>query len=106
MSIIIIYTSDIKWEVFMEKDIIIDLVSSELEPTQNQKNIIKAIEEAKAEMDRAREIFDLVSEPKMVDYAIFAEQAAKAKLTYLLSEARKYGIKANDEYSLKKADVL
>lgn len=85
----------------MEKNFLIDYIKDKETFSKEQQNIIDAIEEAKDEIARAREIFDLVSDPKMVDYCIYMEEAAKAKYMYLMSEARKCGIKVNDEYAMK-----
>ncbi|MFO7819462.1 MAG: DUF2508 family protein [Halanaerobacter sp.] len=42
------------------------------------------IEEAKLEWREAREYFDLVSDPELVDYAIYLLEAAERKYEYLL----------------------
>jgi hypothetical protein len=90
----------------MERDVILNLLGNNAELTSEQKNIIDAIEEANMEMNKAREIFELVSEPKLVDYAIYMEEAAKARLAYLLDQARKYGIKVDSNYTVKRASVV
>lgn len=90
----------------MEEDVIVNLLGNNISLTSEQKSIINAIEEASMELNRAREIFELVSEPKLVDYAIYMEEAAKARLTYLFEQARKYGIKVDSDYAVKKASVV
>lgn len=90
----------------MEKDVIIDLFGNNANLTSCEKNIIDAIEEANMEMNRAREMFELVSDPKLVDYAIYMEEAAKAKLAYLLEQARKYDIKVDNNYAVKRTSVV
>lgn len=90
----------------MEKDVIINFFGDNINLTSEQKNIIDAIEEANMEMNRAREIFDFVSDPKLVDYAIYMEEAAKARLAYLLEQARKCGIKVDSNYTVKRASVV
>ena len=42
------------------------------------------IEEAKTEWQEARKYFDLVSDPELVDYAIYLLEAAERKYQYLL----------------------
>lgn len=58
----------------------------------SKKEVIVAIEDAKRQWNTAWEYFNLVSEPKLIDYAIYMEQAAKIRYMYLLSEAREKGI--------------
>lgn len=79
---------------------------SRMNCTNEQKNIIGAIEEAKEEMKRAREYFELVNESKLIDYAIYMEEAAKAKYIFLLSEAKRKGIKVNCSYILEEDDAV
>lgn len=64
--------------------------------------ILKAIGEAKQEWEAAKACFEFVNEGKMIDYAIYTEEAAKARYIYLLLEARKMGIKVEIENSLQK----
>jgi hypothetical protein len=90
----------------MEKNSIKDNIETDDGLATEKKNLIYAIEEAKAEIDRAREMFELVSDPKLVDYAIYMEEAAKSKLMYLLSEARKCGIKVENDYAIKNASAV
>lgn len=60
--------------------------------TDEQLELIDAIEEARVSLETARRYFDEVMEPKLVDFAIFNEQAAKARYGYLIDEARKIGL--------------
>lgn len=67
--------------------------------------LIRAIDEARADIESARAFFNLVSEPKLVDYAIYLENAARARYTYLLDEAKIHGIKVNEDYLFEKYAV-
>lgn len=89
----------------MNKKEIIDRLSR-INCTNEQKNILDAIEEAKEEMKRAREYFELANESKLIDYAIYMEEAAKAKYMFLLSEAKQKGIKVNCGYMLEETDAV
>lgn len=100
------YNKIIKWEDTMEKDVIINLFDDNINLTSYEKNIVDAIRETNMEMNRAREMFELVSDPKLIDYAIYMEEAAKAKLAYLLDQARKYDIKVDNNYALKRTSVV
>lgn len=60
----------------------------------DRESIINAIENAKIELEIAREFFECANDPLLVDYAIFLEQAAKSKYAYFLSMAKQNGITA------------
>lgn len=79
----------------MDKKGIVDHLSKKIKYTEEQQEIIRAIEETKKELDRARQYFEAVKEPMLVDYAIYMEQAAKSRFSYLLEEAKRQGIKAD-----------
>jgi len=51
---------------------------------KNRKNEIAA---AKREWEAAKNYFEYVSEPELIDYAVFALEAAKRKYMYLLKKA-------------------
>lgn len=61
--------------------------------TLDKEKILQLIEIAKLEMNIARENFNYLDEPKLIEMSIYQEQAAKSKFEYLISEARKKGIK-------------
>lgn len=54
--------------------------------------IRKALNAAKKEWSIAQEYFNLVSEPDLIDYAIFNEKACEKKYMYLLKQAKKLNI--------------
>lgn len=56
--------------------------------TPKQKKLLRDIEMARQELERCRTYFDSVKNPYLVDYAIYMEEAAKAKYMYLLNEMR------------------
>ncbi|MFL0251438.1 DUF2508 family protein [Clostridium neuense] len=58
-----------------------------------QKKLLLAIEEARHEWKQCSEYFDVVSDPKLIDYAIYKEAAAKSRYMYLLMQAKKMDIK-------------
>ena len=49
----------------------------------------KEIYLAKQEWEAAKNYFDLVSDPELVDYAVFALETAKKKYIYLLKKAQR-----------------
>ena len=50
------------------------------------------IREAHQEWVRAQKYFQWVSDPELVDHAIFTEEAARRKYIYLLNQAKNQGI--------------
>lgn len=52
------------------------------------------IDEAKLEWQRAMMYLDSVTDPDLVDHAIYSMEAAEKKYIYLLKQAKKDGLKA------------
>jgi hypothetical protein len=92
--------------IYMNRFAIVEYLSDKIKYTEQQENLIKAIEESREELERARQYFELVSDPQLVDYAIYMEQAAKVKFTYLLSEAKKNGITVNNKFLQNRPDAV
>ncbi|KAJ50804.1 putative outer membrane protein [Clostridium tetanomorphum] len=74
--------------------------------TKEEKKIIESIIEAMQEIERARTYFQMVKDPRLVDYAIYMEEAAKAKYMYLLSEAKNKKIKIQYKYMLQEINIV
>jgi hypothetical protein len=66
--------------------------------------IINAIENARIELETAREFFEGANNPLLVDYAIFNEHAAKSKYAYFLSIAKQNGV-ISEKNQIKMMDV-
>lgn len=77
----------------MDKDKILEYIFNNGQQDNKEEEIITAIEDAVNQIEFARSFFENVCEPKLVDYAIFLEEAAKARYEFLLSEAKKRNIK-------------
>ena len=60
--------------------------------------IIRAIEETNREIEVAKSIFDNVDDSLLIEAAIYKEEAAKKRYSYLINEARKKSIKVNRKY--------
>lgn len=50
--------------------------------------IIKEVQESIREMEAAESMFNCVDDPKLIEAAIYREEAAKKKFDYLLSVAK------------------
>jgi len=59
---------------------------------QEYFDILRAINQAHAEWVNAQNYFNSVSEPELVDYAIYNLEAARKKYMYMLKQARLRGI--------------
>lgn len=62
----------------------------------NNNKLLQEIYEAKLQWESTREYFNYVSDPKLVEYAIYSEKAARMKYDYLIKKARDKDLKAND----------
>lgn len=51
--------------------------------------LIEEIERAQKEWKEARNYFNIVSEPELVDYATYKIEAARVKYMYLLNKAKR-----------------
>lgn len=79
----------------MNKKAIIDYLYRNVKYTKEHKELIEAIEEAREEMERASQYFEMVSSPMLVDHAIHSEDAARTKFMYLLNQAKELGIRVD-----------
>ena len=61
----------------------------------NEEEFFKALKMAHFEWKEAENYFQNVTDPDLIDFAIYNMEAAKTKYIYLLKEARKKGIKAS-----------
>ena len=67
----------------MDRKKIIEILFSTLKYTQEQKDIITQLEEAKIEWESAKQYFQVADDPKLIDYAIYREDQSKARYIYL-----------------------
>ncbi|SHH46987.1 Protein of unknown function [Caloranaerobacter azorensis DSM 13643] len=59
----------------------------------NEEEFFKALKDAHFEWKKAECYFQNVTDPDLIDFAIYNMEAAKIKYIYLLKEARRKGIK-------------
>ena len=86
----------------MNKKNIVQKLPAIVGSSSQAEDIIKAIAEAMEEWENARAYFQMASEPKLVDYAIYLEAAARSRYSYLIGEAREKGITVDSGNMLKK----
>lgn len=64
-------------------------------PTPEQISLAAAVERARQEWLTARAYFDTVTDPRLVDYAIYSIGAAEKRYMFLLDEARRQGVRVD-----------
>ncbi|WP_244834022.1 YaaL family protein [Clostridium sp. BJN0001] len=70
------------------------------------RKLISDMENAKMELDVARSMFNNVNDFKLIELAIFTEEAAKKRYEYLISVARKRGITVSTDYIVDRMYTL
>jgi len=68
--------------------------------------LIKAIEQAKLELEAARSSFNNAEDFNLIDAAIFSEEAAKKRYDYYLSIAKSRGLRVSNYYVLEHCTEL
>ena len=74
-------------------------IHMEEQQAEDGKELLDEVTAARQEWDAAQSYFENVSDPELVDYAIFKQEAAKRKYIYLLNLARKEGLAGNRIFS-------
>lgn len=90
----------------MNRKKIIEILFSKIKYTEEQKDIILRLEEAKIEWETAKKYFQVADDPKLVDYAIYREDQSKARYMYFLLEARRKGITIDASYMIEELESI
>jgi hypothetical protein len=90
----------------MERQKLLGILISDDNYSDEQVKLFHAIEDVILELDISRNYFNSVSDPNLVDYAIYMEDAAKAKYAYLLAEAKRLNLKIDYSYKMNKARAV
>lgn len=73
---------------------------------ENEKKILlESIDSVISEINNIRRLFENTKDPKLIDYAIYMEEALKSKYMYLLKEAKEKGIKVEYCDKIKEVEV-
>ncbi len=67
---------------------------------RDKQKIIKEIKKAQLDVETAEHFFQYVSEPELVDVAIYELEAKKSRYRYLIRMAKEKGIKQSLQESL------
>jgi hypothetical protein len=87
----------------MNKIKIIEYVIGKMNQDSKNRDILGAellreVEYTLIEIQTARNMFNTVDDPKLIEVAIYSEQIAKQRFDYLISIARQRGISVSNEY--------
>lgn len=74
--------------------------------TKEKEILLNSIENVVDEIKNIRILFENANDPKLIDYAIYTEEALKSKYMYLLSQAKQKGIKVQYEDIIKEVEVV
>ena len=89
----------------MDKSKVIRYLVDRRDYTKEQRDIIEYIEDARVQLRSAMAYFNMVNDSKLIDYAIYMENAARARYTYLLAEARRLEVKVDCSYMIEEGSV-
>ena len=76
----------------VSNQLVIDEVSS---PDASAPDILDSVEHARKDWLTARVYFDNVTDPDLIDHAIYRIEAAEKKYIYLLKQAKSLGVRFN-----------
>lgn len=92
----------------MDKNNILGIITSKLnrdkmtdEELENEE-LLKEVEYTLVEIETARNIFNTVEDPNLIDVAIYSEEIAKRRLAYLISIAKARHLSVTDQYIVDK----
>jgi len=66
--------------------------AARLAAVSTERDLVEDVERARKEWASARAYFDAVSDPELVDHAVYLLKAAERKYLYLLKKARDAGV--------------
>ena len=69
--------------------------ASEDPADQQDQELIRCVQHAMEEWNQAEKLFESVSEPELIDYAIYRIEASKKRYMYLLKKAKEKGVKVD-----------
>lgn len=78
-------------------------ISKIINKEKDKQKLIKEINRAKLDVEIAEHFFQIVSDPELVDVAIYELEAKKSRYRYLIKVAKDKGIKKTLQESLIEA---
>lgn len=89
----------------MDKKKISDYLIKKIDYSNEDEEILKAIEQTILEMEVARSAFQNACDDKLIESLIYKEQDINARYEYLIREAKKRGIKVSMKHIFKNARI-
>lgn len=86
----------------MNKLNILEYILKSLRKDIYEDELINEIEYALIEIETARNMFDNVDDSKLIDVAIYSEDAAVKRFEHLLKKAKEKGISVSNGYIIDK----
>jgi Protein of unknown function (DUF2508). len=90
----------------MNMENVLGILSDRMGSKSAEAQLLKDIEETIIQIKDARQLFESVSSPSLVDCAIYMEEAAKARYSFLLAEAKRLNIRTNHDNILIESRVV
>lgn len=86
----------------MNKKNIVEYLLYKTDNPEVYAKLLEDMEIAKMEINVARSMFNNVNDDKLIEVAIYSENVARKRYDYLLSIARKRGIRVGTDYIVEK----
>ena len=86
----------------MNRRNILEYILKSLRKDIYEDELVNEIEYALIEIETARNMFDNVSDSKLIDVAIYSEEAAVRRFEHLLKKAKEKGISVSNNYMIDK----
>ena len=86
----------------MNKKNILEYILKSLRKDMYEDELINEIEYALIEIETARNMFDNVDDSKLIDVAIYSEEAAVKRFEHLLKKAKEKGVSVSSSYIIDK----
>ena len=86
----------------MNKKNIVEYLMYKIDNPYVYEKLLEDMEIAKMEINAARSMFNNVNDDNLIEVAIYSENVARKRYDYLLSIARKAGIKVGTDYIVER----
>ena len=86
----------------MNKKNIVEYLMYKTDNSDMYEKLLEDMEIAKMEINAARSMFNNVNDDDLIEVAIYSENVARKRYDYLLSIARKRGIRVGTDYIVER----
>ena len=86
----------------MNKRNIVEYLMYKTDTVNMHEKLLEDMEIAKMEINAARSMFNNVNDDDLIEVAIYSENVARKRYDYLLSIARKRGIRVGTDYIVER----